>query len=1530
MHTLRKMTSSYLMGEELLLVECAEILLNKGHQVLGIISPNHQILEWAGKHDIPSTKPNADLLAFLSQRPFDYFFSITNLSIIPEEILSLPRQCAINFHDGLLPYYAGLHCPSWAILRNEPTHGITWHVMTSEVDKGGILKQVMIPIQDDDTAFTLNVKCHAAGLTSFGDLIDELVGKNIQPQSQNGAGGNYFSKYQRPPATVHLAWDSHAAEWIAAIKALDFGSYTNPLGLPKILVGDTAYIVTDVEKLNRKANDAPGTVTQISDYALQVALADHEIAIRSLMRLDGSPVAIKEWATALDLHEGDVLPQPDAAVAQQWLDFYSQVARHEPYWVHRLAAHEGLEHPYAKYTQEAEDRAFADVAFDVPQDIRNFADEYGYPLADVMLTAWFVYLARVTGVFEFDMGYILPDPDIEYRLFAQDVPLRIRLDPSADFAGNLQLVMEQLSRIQQKKTFARDIFLRYPTLKAKLLQGWRFSSPIAVATDDFALGSLYNDMILMCDHDQSKFQLLYNIGVFDDASVTTIVDQFVNVLRYIGRFNPKTIAQVPLMTEAMRRQILVDWNATYKAYDRTLCIHDLFEKQAQLQPNKTAVVFQDTSLTFQELNQVANQLARHLQSFDVAPETLVGIYMEPSLELVIAILAVLKAGAAYVPMDPAYPADRIAFIAKDANVQVVLTQEALAEKLPTTQAEVVCVDRERAHIAEYNPSNVQSGVTSDNLCYLIYTSGSTGKPKGVMVQHRNVVNFFAGMDDCIPYDDNSVWLSVTSLSFDISVLELLWTLTRGIKVVLQENIFKQSMAEELSPAASRPVEFSLFYFSSDAGDGGSEQYALLLEGAKFADQHGFSSVWTPERHFHAFGGLYPNPSVISAAIAALTHNVKIRAGSCVLPLHSPIRVAEEWAVVDNLSGGRVGISFAAGWQPNDFVLQPSNFANRKAIMFQNIETVRRLWRGETLEFAGADGNTVQVRTLPRPIQPELPVWVTAANNPETFRMAAENGYFLLTHLLGQNMTELAEKVALYRQVWAESGHHGRGHVTLMVHTFVGDDVESVRRVVREPMKEYLRSAVELIRQAAWSFPTFKQKADQTGRSPLDIFDNEDLTDEEMEALLEHAFNRYFETSGLFGTPESCLKMVNDLKGADIDEIACLIDFGVEAALVLEHLHHLNTLKDKADAARLQDFSVPAQIVRHAVTHLQCTPSMASILIQDPSTRSAMYRLQQVMIGGEAFPAALANELQGLISGSITNMYGPTETTIWSTTYRLAKNDQKVPIGRPIANTSIYILDDNFQPVPVGVPGELFIGGDGVVRGYLNRPELTSERFIRNPFSDDPQERMYRTGDLARYLPDGNIEFLGRMDFQVKIRGYRIELGEIEACLNDHPAVREAVVVASEDRHGDKLLVAFLIPEAEPVPSSELRDHLMKSLPEFMIPSHFIALDSFPLTPNAKTDRKALAALFKEGVPAPTETAASGNLLEMQIAEIWRELLNVPQVSEHDNFFEIGGHSLLAVRLHRRLSDSLDLRISIADVFRYPTIRALVDHCAQII
>lgn len=353
------------------------------------------------------------------------------------------------------------------------------------------------------------------------------------------------------------------------------------------------------------------------------------------------------------------------------------------------------------------------------------------------------------------------------------------------------------------------------------------------------------------------------------------------------------------------------------------------------------------------------------------------------------------------------------------------------------------------------------------------------------------------------------------------------------------------------------MRFGLYYFASDeGGPATAEKRRLLYESARFADRNGFSAVWAPERHFHAFGGLSPNPSVTAAALAAITEHVRIRSGSVVLPLHDPIRVAEEWALVDFLSNGRVDLGVAAGWFPNDFVLAPAGaYERRGEVLFERIEEIRRLWRGGAIEATNAVGDRVRLQTMPRPVQPELPVWVTAAGNPETFRRAGALGVNVLTHLLGQTVEMLAERIAVYREAWAKAGRPGHGTVTLMLHTFVGEDDAEVRRRVRAPMLRYLGSSVNLVSNYAASVPFFHNKPSASATAP---------TSEDVAAALEFSFERYYETGSLLGTLDACLERVDALGAIGVDEIACLIDFGAETAHVLEALPLLDELRKLAN------------------------------------------------------------------------------------------------------------------------------------------------------------------------------------------------------------------------------------------------------------------------------------------------------------------------------------------------------------------------------
>lgn len=353
----------------------------------------------------------------------------------------------------------------------------------------------------------------------------------------------------------------------------------------------------------------------------------------------------------------------------------------------------------------------------------------------------------------------------------------------------------------------------------------------------------------------------------------------------------------------------------------------------------------------------------------------------------------------------------------------------------------------------------------------------------------------------------------------------------------------------------QPLEFSLFYFADDNAVYGEDKYRLYREGAMFADRHRLTAVWTPERHFHEKAGLYPNPSVLSAGLATITNHVQLRAGSVVLPLHNALRVAEEWSVVDNLSKGRVGVSFTSGWMPNDFAFFPERYPTKREEMFRGIQEVQELWRGQSIPGRDGVGKEIELRIFPKPIQPELPIWLTCSGGPEMFEKAGELGCHVLTALLTQSIEEVTPKIKLYRDSLARHGHDPEsGKVTMMMHTFIGEDPEAVLQKVRTPLTKYLKSHLNLI---------------ETGVESLNL--DVDVRDQDPEKVRDQmaafAFERYYRTSSLIGTPTSCMKMIERLKAIGVDEVACLIDFGIDVDSVLESLDHLVVLRELSNSVQ---------------------------------------------------------------------------------------------------------------------------------------------------------------------------------------------------------------------------------------------------------------------------------------------------------------------------------------------------------------------------
>ena len=1454
--------SALLIGNETLTSECGALLLQRGHAIAAVVTRSPEVRAWAAARGLPVEPYGADLADRLPAA--DWLFSVANLTVLAPAVLARAAKGAVNFHDGPLPAHAGLNAPVWAILGGEADHAVTWHLIEGGVDQGRILEDRRFPIAADDTALTLNTRCFEAGLDSFPAVLAQLEA-TPQPRPQSAGPGALHKRSDRPAAFGRIDFARPAEEVVRLVRALDHGRYWNPLTTAKI---DTGSRVLNVGTAGiAEGQGAPGTVLSATPEGLVVACGTGAVRLNRLScQIKGGPVCPSTIAEAalpiLSVDAAASLTAALAAVAPRDGALRSALAGLHPL---PLAAKSGATPDWQSLPLQGDLPALALAALRAT----------GSEAADVARAA--------RGL----PGYL-----------AAWEPMRLTSGPLDKALAETAAALAQPA------------------------QGW----PLDLMTRDTALQGLTPPPLGLSDAGPltgtavtlTPGALHYDASRIAAAEAQALAARIAHVAARIAAAAPDTpLSAIPALTEAERHEVLERWNATARDHDRGLMVHTAFEAQAAKTPDAPALAFEGQTLTYAQLNARANRAAHVLIGMGVTPGTLVGLSTRRSLDLVVGALAIQKAGGAYVPMDPAYPADRLALFAEDSACPVIVTQSDLAARLPAT-VETLCLDTD-GRLAQAPDTNPATGVGPQDVAYMIYTSGSTGRPKGVQVEHRNVVNFFAGMDDRLGADPGT-WLAVTSLSFDISVLELFWTLARGFKVVISSDE-NRALVSSGRIASDRKMDFSIYYWGNDDGQG-PKKYELLLEGARFADNHGFCAVWTPERHFHAFGGPYPNPSVTGAAVAAVTKNIAVRAGSCVVPLYHPARIAEEWAVIDNLTNGRTGLGIASGWHPDDFVLRPENAPpQNKAKMYEAAEQIRRLWRGEGVDFPKADGTTFTVKTQPRPVSPELEMWVTTAGNPETWREAGEMGAHVLTHLLGQSIEEVAGKIVIYHEALRKAGHDpARFKVTLMLHTYVGRDRDQVKRVAEGPMKAYLGAATALVKQYAWTFPAFKKPPGVT--KPMDI-DTRDLTAEDAAAILDYAFHRYFDESGLFGTVEDALARVEQLKRIGVSEVACLIDYGISPEKVMEGLYPLAEVVKRANTGggiEADDFSIAAQILRHGVTHLQCTPSMARMIAMNEDSRMALASVGTMLVGGEALPGALVEDLRRAGVKKLFNMYGPTETTIWSSVEEVGAAEPVLNIGTALANQQLYVLDDNGQPVPPGVEGELWIGGEGVTRGYWQRPDLTEDRFRDNPFHAG---RMYRTGDLVRRRADGKLDFLGRTDHQVKLRGYRIELGEIESVLERQPGVTQAVVLAREDSPGDLRLVAYVVGAAtEPA----LRAELAAELPDHMIPQHFVSLAAMPLTPNRKVDRKALPAPLAAAPAAQAAFETPASSVAADLAAIWARVLGVPKVGAKDNFFALGGHSLLAVQAHREIRDRMGAaKVSITDIFRFPVLEQLAAH-----
>ncbi|WP_055551909.1 amino acid adenylation domain-containing protein [Streptomyces kanamyceticus] len=793
--------SAVLIGEEPLLAECGEHLLTRGHQVTAVVTADPGLRRWAAGHGLAVVDPGRGLAERLRPLRFAYLFSITNLRMLSDDVLALPERMPVNFHDGPLPRHAGLHATSWAVLEGATEHGVTWHVMEREADTGDVLKQRAVPVAPDDTAYTLNLACYEAAAASFGELVDELASGTETRSPQDLTLRTYHGLHDGPPREGLFSWRRPAGELDALVRATTLGPHRNAFGLALLALGERLFAVRSAEVTTRPSTRPPGTVLAVDERSVVVATADLDVRLTELVDLDGGTPARE----ANGLRPGDRFTELDDAVYERWTSAARAARRHEAYWLRRLTAREPLEVPWG--TREPQGPADGDGAASatgaaragVPDSVLALDEQEGRAW---LLAALLLFLGRMAGDHAggFDVGLRLPaglGADGGGGMLMPEVPFRSpEMAPGRSLTVLKDAVAQQLTEVARRSAPLRGVRLRDPRLRElSALSG--AALPVTV---DLTAG---RDTTHGAGRGTDGPALTVRLGppgepprsiVFEptdprmSGAAHQLAARFGEFLRSAADLPDEDAGLLPLLTADESRQVLDAWNDTAADYPSDRCVHQLFEERSRRQPDAPAVRFGESVVTYGELARRSDQLAHRLVRLGAGPGTLVGVFLHRSADLLTGLLAVLKTGAAYVPLDPVYPPERIRHMLQDSGALLVLTESALSSALPKDcPSRVVELDAAHEEPTAGRPvdraeEGFEDRASAKDPAYVIYTSGSTGLPKGVRVGHRALTNFLCSMAREPGFDRTDTLLAVTTACFDIAGLELFLPLVTGGQV----------------------------------------------------------------------------------------------------------------------------------------------------------------------------------------------------------------------------------------------------------------------------------------------------------------------------------------------------------------------------------------------------------------------------------------------------------------------------------------------------------------------------------------------------------------------------------------------------------------------------------------------------------------------------------------------------------------------------------------------------------------------------
>ncbi|MDB9481780.1 AMP-binding protein, partial [Dolichospermum circinale CS-537/05] len=685
--------SCFAVGNGTLSINCLELLLLKNCQLLGVYSPDNSLQAWCESHGIEYIGSRNLFHKRLLSVEYDYLFSINNVQwIIPKNVIARAKKATINYHDAPLPKYAGLYATSWALLNGETEHAVTWHQVVSQVDAGPIFKQKIVPIRPDDTAFTLNISCFDAAIASFDELTEELIAGNVEPIPQDLSQRTYFGYEHRPVSLI--SYDVSSKDICNLVRALDFGpvwldqaGYRNELGQPKIWLPGGVVVVGSARPIISEYG-TPGQVLNLKAEGISIATIDGAVQFGNLKTLNGKDISFQELQQYYGVRVGDVLPVIDTETKKAISQRNIAVSRYEQIWVERLTKFTPFQHPYLGREISHQLPEFSSpqlqryrILSNVPVEPKNLL---------VMFAAYCVRLAAESSG-EFDLGLQTESQrGIAPELFSQIVPLRVNFEKEESFSDFQGRLSADLDYINNLGSFRHTLLGRYPELHDTEYGRNLFSRnnspwspkifPVAIASvptpdalKDLADWDFMNASMAFVAYEDGSDSELVHRGELSDTDSREIVQQLEVFISACLEHPDQSLDKLPILNLSQQQQILEAWNQTAQPFAADKCIHDLFAQQVERTPDAIAVVFQEQQLTYRELNTQANQLAHYLILQGVGPDVLVGLLMERSLEMMIGLLAIHKAGGAYLPLDPDFPQERLAFMVEDSQAPIILT-----------------------------------------------------------------------------------------------------------------------------------------------------------------------------------------------------------------------------------------------------------------------------------------------------------------------------------------------------------------------------------------------------------------------------------------------------------------------------------------------------------------------------------------------------------------------------------------------------------------------------------------------------------------------------------------------------------------------------------------------------------------------------------------------------------------------------------------------------------------------------------------